>query len=243
MYRPDYVRPENAFAKRQVTDPADNLAAEPVGAFVVLSARSAHLLFRRPVLPKIFEDKDFGSVLTRKIDDLAGNLPRGIVVEMADFAAVDKLGGDQLIVAKRPHHRQAIDSQIHGDDRQTGIFVELFDFLRRLDSLLHGYIQGEPEVSGITFIPFRVDRQRQRDPDSGPYAGFLLGSPGAFPALIRCRVSVIRWPSACPPRNVFCMLFGRIAGKETFCHVPSYHSLTATNVCCTVACGNTSTLG
>ena len=191
---------QNAFVKRQVTDPLDNLAAEPVGAFVVLPARSAHFLFRRMVLLEIFEDKDFGSVLTRKIDDLAGNLPRGIFVEMADFApeidilldsfwqsaalnalatddieqsmpfviqcaAVDKLGGDPLLVQKRPHHRQAIDTPIHGDDRQTGIFVELFfGFLGCLDRFLHGHMQGETHMPGIAFVLFCIDGQRQRYP-------------------------------------------------------------------------------
>ncbi len=52
---------------------------------MVLPPRFAPLLLGRCVLPQGLQHHHLGILRQRKIDDLAGNLPRRIVVEMADF--------------------------------------------------------------------------------------------------------------------------------------------------------------
>lgn len=81
---------QNPLAKCEVPHPLHDLAAQPVGPLVILAPGAAHVFFRRLVSAQVLEDNHCGVVGEGKIDDLAGNLPRGILVEMAHFLQIGR---------------------------------------------------------------------------------------------------------------------------------------------------------
>jgi hypothetical protein len=74
---------EDPFAKCEIPHPLDDRPAQPIRPLVVLPARLAHAFLGCLVLAQVLEPDRPSLMGQRKIDDVAGNLPRCILVEMS----------------------------------------------------------------------------------------------------------------------------------------------------------------